>query len=285
MKSVAIWIEASRPKTLICSLTPILIGTAFAWKSGHFSPATFFVTLLTGVAIQILTNLANDYFDFIKKTDRNDRKGPRRVTQAGVVSLKEMRRALFIVTLGITLLTIYLIVIGGAWIAAIAALSILLAFGYTGGPFPLAYLGLSELFVLIFFGPVATGGTYYLQTHHFSWPVTLLGLAPALMATAILCLNNLRDIEEDRRGHKKTLCVRFGKTFGRWEYTACLIGGCTLPAYTDHFLPLVTLIPAIIPLKAVWTIHDHFQLNIPFAQTGKLMILFTILICWSILAV
>ncbi len=284
MKPVAIWIEASRPKTLICSVAPILMGTALAWKANTFSFLTFLITLLTGVAIQILTNWANDYFDFIKGSDTTERKGPRRVTQAGLVTLAEMRRALIFITLATALLSATLMWIGGPFIGLTCLLMILLAFAYTTGPLPLAYLGLGELFVLIFFGPIAMAGTYYLQTHQLSLPILCLGLAPAFLATAIISLNNLRDIDEDRQSQKKTLAVRLGKTFGRCEYTFFLIGGCALPCIYGYYLPLITLLPAIVPLKAVWTLHDFRKLNTPFAQTGKLMVLFTLLLSWSILA-
>ena len=285
IRPLAVWIEASRPKTLICSAAPILLGSTLSYKAGIFSPLTFFITLFAGLSIQILTNFANDYFDFFKGADTTDRKGPRRVTQAGLVPTSHMKKALIFITLLSVFFGAYLSYLGGPLIGLLFLLFILLSFGYTTGPFPLAYLGLGEVFVLIFFGPVASLGTYYLQTHQFSPFVAYLGFSPACMATALISLNNLRDIEEDKKAQKKTLSVRFGKTFGRIEYTLFLIISCLLPSFFGCYLPLLTLIPALIPLRSVWKIQDFRQLNIPFAQTGKLMILLTLLLCGSILAV
>jgi 1,4-dihydroxy-2-naphthoate polyprenyltransferase len=279
---IAVWIEASRPKTLICSASPILIGSLLAYQTGTFSLLTCLITLLAGLSIQILTNWANDYFDFVKGADTTERKGPRRVTQAGLVSLAQMKRALILLSCFAAALGIYLVWSGGPFIGLAYLCMLLLAFGYTAGPLPLAYRGLGELFVLLFFGPIATLGTYFLQTHHFSLIIAGLGFSPACMATAIIALNNLRDIDEDRKAEKKTLAVRFGKTFGRLEYTFFLVTSCLLPCFFGAYLPLLALIPAYIPLKAVWKTQDFRQMNIPFAQTGKLMILLTLLLCGSI---
>jgi 1,4-dihydroxy-2-naphthoate octaprenyltransferase len=148
---------------------------------------------------------------------------------------------------------------------------------------PLAYLGLGDFFVLFFYGPVATLITYYLQAHDLPLQVGILGLCPGLVSTAILTANNLRDVNEDRKCQKKTLCVRFGETFGRIEYTFCLIAACLIPCVYGHYLMLILLVPAFVPIKALWTIHDKQLLNVPFAQTGKLLILYTLLLTVSII--
>lgn len=283
MKPIAIWLEASRPKTLIASISPAVLGTALAWKSGSFSFLTFLLTLLTGVAIQIGTNFSNDYFDFLKGSDTSDRKGPRRVTQAGLVSLSTMKRAIFIAFTLAALFSIYLTFQGGPLISLLAVLYIALSLAYTAGPMPLAYLGLGDLFVLFLYGPIATLITYYLQTHELPLHVALLGFSPSLISVAILTANNLRDVNEDRRSNKKTLCVRFGENFGRLEYTLCLMGGPIIPCFYGYYLPLLVLIPAVIPIKAFWTVQDKKLLNVPFAQTGKLLLLFTVLMACSII--
>ena len=282
MKTFSIWLEASRPKTLIASISPALIGTLLAWKSGSFSLLTFLCTLCTGVAIQIGTNYANDYFDFLKGADTAERKGPRRVTQAGLIAIPVMKRAILVAFGAAALFSAYLAYQGGPMISLLSILYIALSLAYTAGPLPLAYLGLGDLFVVIFYGPVATAITYYLQTGSLSLPVAILGLSSGLISTAILTANNLRDIEEDRRCYKKTLCVRFGETFGRLEYTLCLILGFSIPSFYGYFLPLLLLIPALFPIKAIWTIQDKRLLNVPFAQTGKLLVLFTLLLTLSI---
>jgi 1,4-dihydroxy-2-naphthoate octaprenyltransferase len=283
MKPFSIWLEASRPKTLIASISPALIGTALAWKNGSFSPLVFLLTLLTGVAIQVGTNFANDYFDFLKGADTIDRKGPRRITQAGLVALPVMRKAIILAFMIAALSSAYLAAIGGPYISLLTILYIGLSLAYTAGPVPLAYLGLGDVFVLIFYGPIATLITYYLQTHELPLHVGILGLCPGLVSTAILTANNLRDVNEDRKCRKKTLVVRFGETFGRMEYTFCLVAAYLIPCLYGYYLMPIMLLPACVPIKALWTIQDKKLLNVPFAQTGKLLILSTLLLAVSII--
>jgi 1,4-dihydroxy-2-naphthoate polyprenyltransferase len=282
MKPFAIWLEASRPKTLIASVSPVLIGTMLALKAGSFSFPAFLFTLLTGLTIQIGTNFANDYFDFLKGSDTAQRKGPRRVTQAGLVSLNAMKRAILIAFGAAAVFSLYLAWQGGPIISLLALLYIVLSLAYTAGPLPLAYLGLGDVFVLFFYGSIATSITYYLQTGTIPLSVAILGLCPGLISTAILTVNNLRDVEEDGKSNKKTLCVRFGERFGRLEYTLCLLAGCLIPCFYGYYLPLLTLIPAFIPLKAMWRVADKTVLNVTLAQTGKLLLLFSLLLCASI---
>jgi 1,4-dihydroxy-2-naphthoate octaprenyltransferase len=283
MKTFSIWLEASRPKTLIASISPALIGTVLAWNAGSFSLLTFLLTLLTGVSIQIGTNFANDYFDFLKGADTAERKGPRRVTQAGLVALPVMRKAIILAFTFAALSSAYLTVIGGPYISLLTILHIGLSLAYTAGPMPLAYFGLGDFFVIICYGPIAMLITYYLQTHEIPLHVGILGLCPGLISTAILTANNLRDVNEDRNCNKKTLVVRFGETFGRIEYTLCLVAACLIPCVYGHYLMPILLVPAFVPIKAVWTIHDKQLLNVPFAQTGKLLILYTLLLTVSII--
>ena len=282
-----VWIEGARPKTLIASLSPILIGSMIAFKQGVFHPLIFFLTVLFGLSIQIGTNFANDYFDFRKGADTEDRKGPRRLTQSGLVSPETMKKATAI-TFGIAALAaLYLITQGGWVIGILAALSIVLGYLYTGGPFPLAYLGLGDLFVLIFFGPVAVAGTVYLQTHELSSIAILAGLAPGLISTAILTSNNMRDVKEDRIAGKKTLPVRFGLTFGRLEYALCLVIAGMIPIALvmmtgKHFASLLatlTLVPAVPLIKSALR---ETKLEPLLPKTGKWMSLYTLafLIGW-----
>ncbi len=283
MKPLSIWLEASRPKTLIASISPALLGTVLAWKHGSFSPLIFLMTLLTGVAIQIGTNFANDYFDFLKGADTVDRKGPRRITQAGLVALPVMRKAIILAFTAAALFSAYLTFIGGPYISLLTILHIGLSLAYTAGPMPLAYFGLGDFFVLTCYGPIATLITYYLQTQEIPLQVGILGFCPGLVSTAILTANNLRDVNEDRRCRKKTLVVRFGETFGRVEYTFCLVAAYLIPCLYGHYLMPIMLLPAIVPIKALWTIQEKKLLNVPFAQTGKLLILSTVLLAVSII--
>ncbi|MFS8563341.1 MAG: 1,4-dihydroxy-2-naphthoate octaprenyltransferase [Rhabdochlamydiaceae bacterium] len=206
--SYGLWFQAIRPKTLIASISPVLIGLSFAIKVHSFSFFYALITLLVALGIQITANLANDYFDYEKGADTIHRKGPIRMTQAGLISPKKMKQAVLIAVFISSILSSFLILKGGAAVAVLSSLSILLALGYTTGPFPLAYLGLGDLFVLFFFGPVATCGTYFLQTGALSFALCAFGFGCGLLSVAILTVNNVRDVDEDRRAHKKTsLCA------------------------------------------------------------------------------
>lgn len=282
-----VWIEGARPKTLIASLSPILMGSVIAFKQGVFNPLIFFLTVLFGLTIQVGTNFANDYFDFRKGADTEERKGPRRLTQSGLVTPATMKKATAI-TFGVAgLAAVYLVAQGGWLIGLLAALSIVLGYLYTGGPYPLAYLGLGDLFVLIFFGPVAVAGTVYLQTHELSSIAILAGLAPGLISTAILTSNNMRDIGEDRVAGKRTLPVRFGLTFGRIEYVCCLFVAGAIPiilvAMTGkHFGSLLATLTLITALPLIKSALREKQLAPLLPKTGKWMSLYTLafLIGW-----
>ncbi len=285
MHPLKTWFLASRPKTLTISISPVLIGTTMAMTDGFFSFWIFFYTLLTGLFIQIGTNLANDYFDFLKGADTSSRKGPLRVMQAGLVSKLAMQRALILVFASVLVFGSYLIFHGGIVFAFLIALAILLGIMYTGGPFPLAYLGLGELFVLVFFGPVAVVCTYYLQTHAFKLAPLIAGLITGCIPSAILVVNNLRDIEEDRIANKKTLIVRYGKTFGKMEYLLLLLASL-IPSlvYTrSHPLLLICLL-MLFPCMHLF-IHllknpEPRFLNLIFVKTSKLLFFYTLLFCF-----
>ncbi|MEK7298487.1 MAG: 1,4-dihydroxy-2-naphthoate polyprenyltransferase, partial [Candidatus Margulisiibacteriota bacterium] len=180
------------------------------------------VALLCAILIQIGTNLANDYFDFIKGGDTPARLGPTRATQAGLISPTAMRNA-FVSCFVLAVVLGFSLVIRGGWpIVLVGVLSVAAGIAYTGGPYPLAYLGLGDLFVLIFFGPVAVAGTYYVEALSYSGRAVIAGLIPGLIAVGILAVNNLRDIDEDRSTGKRTLAVRLGPRSVRIEYTAAL---------------------------------------------------------------
>jgi 1,4-dihydroxy-2-naphthoate octaprenyltransferase len=283
MKSTLIWLEATRPKTLILSVMPVLIGTAFAVHEGCFSVLTCFMTLLTALLIQIGTNFANDYYDCLKGADTTSRKGSRRMTQAGLISLSHMKLATFLTFSCVALSSFYLVARGGPIFSLLTTLSIAFGILYTGGPRPLAYLGLGEVFAFIFFGPVATAGAAYLQTLSFSWEAVFLGFTPGLWSSAVLVLNNLRDTEEDRRASKKTLAVRFGKKFSQIEYTSFVVIACLLPLSFGWWPSAFALIPAYIPLKTAWLYKQETELNAPFVQTGQVGLLTAVLIAFALL--
>lgn len=281
-----IWLLAARPKTLPAGLTPVLIGAALAHAAGAFHLPAALCAASGALLIQIGTNFANDYFDFVKGTDTEARVGPMRATQAGLVTPRAMLAATVLV-FGLAFLPgSYLIYRAGWPILAIGVISVMCGVLYTGGPFPLGYLGLGDLFVLVFFGPVAVGGTYYVQTLDLTPDVLVAGLMPGLFSTAILTVNNLRDADTDVRTGKKTLAVRFGKTFARWEYLLCMLAaGGVIPVYLclragGHWPALAgcaALVAAIPLVRNVYTSADGAVLNNALAGTGKVLLLFSVL--------
>ena len=273
-------IKATRPKTLIASISPVCIGTAMAFTQVHFQFWIFFFTLLTGLGIQIAANFANDLFDFLKGADTVERKGPVRVTASGLLSVAQMKWAVFSILCFTALSASILIYRGGIGVAILSALALVLALAYTTGPLPLAYLGIAEFFVLIGFGPLATGYTYYLQTLTFAVDPFLAGLAPGLLSCSILIINNLRDIQEDQKAQKKTLVVRFGGLFGKWEYGISVLLACLIPLFLfeNHLLVLlclVCLLPALLLFRVILSVNDPRSYIPLFGKTGQLLALYT----------
>lgn len=268
-------ILAIRPKTLTAGISPVLIGTFFAMKLHSFHLWVFILTLSFSLLIQIGTNLANDYFDFFKGADSPKRKGPIRVTQAGLIEPKKMLRWIFYTFLTAAIFSFPLILRGGVWIATLMLISVALGIFYTAGPYALAYLGLGDLFAFLFFGPIACGITTYLQTLEFNPTAFYLGIGPGLISTAILIINNLRDFEEDGRANKKTLTVRFGKKFSKYEYFLCLALAIVWPAlFLNTWFASILIIPAVVLFRKV--IHEE-KLNWVLQKTGQLLFLYSLL--------
>jgi 1,4-dihydroxy-2-naphthoate octaprenyltransferase len=210
------WILAARPKTILASIGPVLIGLSIAFHlSQKINTTIALLTLICAILLQIGTNIANDYLDFKKGVDTLERLGPVRVTSKGLISEDKMKKALILILSSAFLCGIYLMIHGGPFIMAIGLLSLYFSYGYTGGPFPLSYNGLGELAALLFFGPIAVVGTTYLQTHQFDYYSITLGIGVGLISAAILAVNNLRDIVSDSKLGKKTIAVIFGEKFQR----------------------------------------------------------------------
>lgn len=274
------WILAARPKTLWASVSPVLMGTAIAAGENAFHPPAMASALAAALFIQIGTNYCNDVADFFKGADSPGRKGPVRATASGLVAPRQMMIATAIAFTLAALAATYLIARAGWPIAVVGVLSIASGILYTAGPYPLAYLGLGDLFTLIFFGPVAVAGTYYVQTLRWSWVPVLAGFAPGLISAAILTVNNLRDRHEDARAGKRTLAVRFGPIFARVEYAACVLVAATIPAALAArgdvprgcLIASLVLLPGLRSILTVWRADDGPTLNRMLAATARLML-------------
>jgi 1,4-dihydroxy-2-naphthoate octaprenyltransferase len=224
------WVEAARPKTLPAAVIPVLVGTALAaaHRSADYGKAV--VCLLFALLVQIGTNFANDYFDFVQGVDTPQRVGPRRAVAAGLIAPRTMLAATWVV-LGVAFLAGLLLVRGGGWILLpVGIASIVCAVAYTGGPFPLGYHGLGDVFVFIFFGLVAVDTTFYVQAGGLAPDATSCAAAIGLLAANILVANNYRDAATDARAGKKTLVVRFGKKFAVWQYALSHLVALLCPA-------------------------------------------------------
>jgi 1,4-dihydroxy-2-naphthoate octaprenyltransferase len=280
-----IWLSAARPKTLWASIAPVIIGTAMAFSFGMVNWLIAVLTLLSAISIQIATNFANDYYDFVHGVDTRERLGPVRATGSGLVPPQQMKWAFMATFVLAFMLGLYLIYRGGWPILVIGLCSILFGILYTSGPYPLSYNGLGDSFVLIFFGPVAVGGTYYLQTLDITWPVILAGFSPGLISTALLTVNNLRDIHTDRKSGKRTLAVRFGERFSRVEYVLAIFIACFIPPVLIFVEPghnyvlgtILVFILALPSIKAVLFQEIDARLNLVLAKTGVLLLLYSII--------
>ena len=287
-----VWIPASRPKTLPAAVAPVLMGTAIAAGSGTLHGPSALAALLGAILIQIGTNYANDYFDFVKGTDTDERIGPQRATAAGLVAPQTMRRA-FLLVFGLAVaIGAYLVWRAGWPIVWIGLASVACGILYTGGPKPLAYVGLGDLFVIVFFGPVATAGTHYVQALTFSPAAAVAGLGPGLLATALLTVNNLRDIEGDRTAGKRTLAVRFGSRFAQVEFAACLLGAALVPAVLHGvydapvgiYAASAVCVLGIPPLRQVWTWRPGTPLLPALGASGRLLAVYALAFCIGWLA-
>lgn len=276
-----VWFLAARPKTLSASIAPVLIGGAIALADGRHHFGAFFAALICAILIQIGTNLANDYYDFFKGAD-NNRVGPTRMTQSGLVSPAQMKRAFLLVFFLAALLGTYLVWRGGWPILLIGISSLCFGLLYTAGPYPLAYLGFAEIFVLIFFGPVAVWGTYYVQALSSSKMAIVAGIAPGLISIALLSVNNLRDLPQDERVGKKTLAVRFGPKFAKVEYIGSVLVALLVPlflfrmSHQNLFILAATgtLIFVLPSMKTLCYTQGPSKLNNVLASTGKFLFLF-----------
>ncbi len=284
------WILAARPKTLTAAVAPVLVGTGLAAHDEALVILPAAAALVGAVLIQIGTNFANDYYDFVRGADTEDRVGPVRVTQAGLLPADSVRRGMVAVLGAAMLVGAYLVWVAGWPIVWIGLTSVACAVLYTGGPFPLAYHGLGDVFVFVFFGLVAVGGTYYVQA--LTWPADALlaGTALGALNAAILVVNNLRDIETDARAGKRTLAVRLGPTGTKVEYgVLLLLAGAVPPVGILAFdWPLAALAALLVaplcwsPARAVVGHADPRELVPALGDTARVVALYGVLLALAL---
>jgi 1,4-dihydroxy-2-naphthoate octaprenyltransferase len=242
----------------------------------------FFYTLYVALAIQVGTNFANDYFDYVKGIDTASRLGPPRALQLGLVTPQKMRRVMTALLFLVASAGIGLVFVGGWLVGVLTGLSILFGAWYTGGPRPLGYMGLGEALVFPFFGPIAVVATSYLQTGIFLNEAAVLGIGTGAFSTAFLLVNNIRDRLGDAHGGKNTIVVRFGERFGKTLYALCLLLTLVPPIYCSQrnplfLLPFLVFLPASRLLYKLWTARTGVEHNHVLASTGKVFWLYTLL--------
>jgi 1,4-dihydroxy-2-naphthoate octaprenyltransferase len=282
--SLRAWVLACRPATLTAALSPVIVGSACARASGSFRPGPALAALGGAVCLQIGSNLANDVFDYEKGADTAERLGPLRAAQSGLLSPRELRAGMAIAFAGAFVLGLYLTSVAGLAIVFIGVAAIASAIAYTGGPFPLGYHGLGDLFVMIFFGFVAVCGTAFVQVGAVP-PLAWLAAVPVgSLATAILVVNNVRDVATDTRAGKRTLAVWLGRSAGVYEYLALLALAYAMPvalAVTGRASPLVLLPLATLPISLRLCRHVQLDtgraLNASLVGTARLLFVHSVL--------
>ncbi len=279
-----IWLGAARPRTLPAAVAPVLAGSALAAHDGRFIAAAATLCLGFALLVQIGTNLANDYYDFVQGADTAARVGPRRAVAAGLVAPATMRRAMWLVFAAAFLTGLGLIAWGGWWLLAIGVVSILCGIAYTGGPWPLGYNGLGDVFVFLFFGLVAVGATYFVQAGHFTVDALLAGVAIGLLAANILVVNNYRDVDTDRAAGKRTLVVRLGRGAARAQFGVSLVVALAMPfAFLARgyrawcLLPLALAPVAWRHVQRLRKSESPSELIALLGDTGKLLALYALL--------
>jgi 1,4-dihydroxy-2-naphthoate polyprenyltransferase len=283
------WILAARPKTLPAASVAVLVGSALAIRDQKFSFTASLFCLLCSFLIQIGTNFANDLFDHLKGSDTPDRVGPMRLLSSGHITPSEMKIALWI-TFGLAfILGMYLVYLGGILVLIIGVLSIISGIIYTAGPYPLAYNGLGDVFSFVFFGIVGTMGTYFVNTHEITLQAFIASIPVGALVTAILVVNNYRDIDQDRVANKNTLAVIFGKKFSRIEYKLFIFAAFLVPLilFVNYnyslwvFLPVV-LMPLAIKLITLLSSLEGQELNRLLALTAAFSSLYGFLLAVGI---
>jgi 1,4-dihydroxy-2-naphthoate polyprenyltransferase len=285
-----IWISASRPRTLPAAVAPAIVGSALAAHDHHFDLAAASLCLGFALLVQIGTNFANDYYDFVHGADTAARVGPRRAVASGLVAPAAMRRATAAVFAAAFLLGLGLIHWGGPWMLAVGVASILSGLAYTGGPWPLGYHGFGDLFVFIFFGLVAVNFTYFVQAGRFSGSGMLMGASIGLLGANILLVNNYRDAETDTVAHKRTLVVRLGRGFARAQFAVSLGAALIMPIFLmangfgpGCLLPLATAPLAWSHIRRLNNAKTPVECVALLGATGRYIAIYAMLLAAGIL--
>jgi 1,4-dihydroxy-2-naphthoate polyprenyltransferase len=291
------WLMAARLRTLPAAVAPVLVGTAIAVTRDVFRPGAFIAALLGAIFIQVGTNLSNDYSDARRGADTEDRLGPMRVTAGGLVPPRTVLLWTYLTFGAAVLCGVYLVAVAGWELLVLGVASILAGVLYTGGPRPYGYEGLGEVFVFLFFGIVAVAGSTFAQLESWPWEAFALAVPVGLLVTAILVVNNIRDIDTDRRAGKKTLAVRLGRERARTEYTVLVVLAylVLLPAVAIEvadsgswsalcwLLPWLLAVPAVKLIGVVRTHVDGPTLNAALARTAALQLAFCVLLAAGVL--
>lgn len=283
------WLLASRPKTLPAAMAPVCVGTALAYDVGgsHWVPAL--ICFAFALLIQVATNFANDYFDFKKGADTVDRIGPTRAVASGLIKPETMKLVTGITFAAAFLVGLGLIPYGGWWLLAVGVASVVCGYAYTAGPYPLAYVGLGDVFVMIFFGIVAVCCTFYVQTGYVSMEVFLASMAVGGLSTNLLVINNLRDVDTDRIAEKRTLAVRLGRAFSIWEYRLFVAGAFASVIWMSFIvedtwvqLPLITFPMGLLLSLRLAKLKTGPEYNRLLGKTALLLILFSATLCFGV---
>lgn len=242
-----VWFLATRPKTLPAAVVPVGLGCALAYREGMFAPVPAALCLAFALLVQIGTNFANDYYDFLSGADRPDRIGPVRAVAGGLIAPQLMWRATCVVFLASLIVGSGLIYYGGWWLLFVGLASVIFGIAYTGGPYPLSYHGLGDLFAFIFFGVIAVTFTYYVQAGTFTLAAFLVSLSAGSLITNILVVNNYRDLETDAVAGKRTLTVRFGRRFAFLQYQVLFLVALVIPIVLTYLeFSGMVLLPLLI---------------------------------------
>lgn len=283
--SIKAWLLAARPKTLAGAATPVLLGCALAYADGWFQPVPALLCFLFAFLMQIDANFINDFFDYLKGSDREDRLGPERACAQGWITLNAMKRGIALTTMTACTIGFFLLFYGGLEMIPVGLLCVLFAFLYTAGPYPLAYHGWGDALVIIFFGFIPVGCTYYVMCHDWTWSVTIASLACGLIIDTLLMVNNYRDREQDAKSGKRTIIVRLGAETGQWLYLAlgviaaalCLLFLLSGQVWAA-LLPQLYLLPHFLTWRRMIKINQGKKLNSILGETSRNMLLFGVLL-------